>query len=117
MAARAPQARSRNAPVTAVCGVCAETLPPGRARKWCSDSCRQAAWRRLHQAAATTPPVLPPGRPKRPSTVYECADCGGRLLGEQYCELCRTFMGRVGAGGLSPCCGEPVAFIELETVG
>jgi hypothetical protein len=46
-------------------------------------------------------------------TVYECDECATRLLGEQYCHDCATFMRRIGHGGLSPCCGEPVTVDEL----
>src|SRR5205814_1504204 len=66
---------SRNGSVTAGCLVCGEPLPAGRARTTCSDACRQAAWRRRHQPALTPPP-LPAGRPRKPTTVYECPACG-----------------------------------------
>jgi hypothetical protein len=87
-------------------------LPPGRARRWCSDACRQAAFRRRHQIAPA-PPDLPAGKPRKPVTVYECPQCGNRALGEQRCEDCSAFMGRVGIGGLCPHCDEPVTFDEL----
>ncbi len=103
---------SRNVSVTATCGACAGPLPAGRARDWCSDACRQSAWRRRHQPAVTAP-ELPPARPRKPGTVYECADCGTRQLGQQRCEDCGVFMHRVGPGGLCPCCDEPVAYTEL----
>lgn len=57
--------------------------------------------------------MVPAGRPRKPSTVYECPDCQARLLGSQFCEDCHTFMRRLGYGGISPCCGEPVTFDEL----
>jgi len=103
---------SRNGSVTATCGVCGGPLPSGRTRAWCSDACRQAAWRRRHQPVAA-PPELPAARPRRQATVYECAGCGTRLLGEQRCEQCATFMHRVGPGGTCPSCDEPIATSEL----
>jgi hypothetical protein len=103
----------RNATVTARCALCNETLPPGRPRQWCSDACRQAAWRRRNQPAAPTRAPVPPSRPRKPSTVYECPDCETRYLGEQRCEDCAKFMRRLGPGGLCPCCDEPITFQEL----
>jgi hypothetical protein len=70
-----------------------------------------AAWRRRRQG---TPPriVVPPARPRRPITVYECDGCGARAVGQQRCEDCGTFMRKLGLG---PCphCDEPVAVTEL----
>jgi len=103
---------SRNGSVTATCGACGRPLPTGRARAWCSGACRQAAWRRRHQPAPT-PPELPPAQPRKASTVYECTECGTRLVGQQRCDQCGTFMQRVGPGGPCPCCDEPVAISEL----
>lgn len=103
---------SRNVAVMGQCGVCGGPLPPGRARRWCSDACRQAAWRRRNQPPATAP-QLPPSRPRKPGTVYECPDCETRLLGEQRCDDCGIFMRRLGPGGICPCCDEPIAFQEL----
>ena len=103
---------SRNATVTARCGACGAPLPTGRTRLWCSDACRQAAWRRRH-----TPPTgaveLPASRPARDHTVYECPECQTRLVGVQRCQDCATFMHRLGPGGHCPCSGEPITVDEL----
>jgi hypothetical protein len=103
---------SRNGSLTDGCVVCGAALPAGRARSTCSDRCRQALWRRRHQPRPEAP-ALPAGRPRKQRTVYECPHCETRLLGEQRCE-CGSFMARVGTGGLCPCCGEAVAYEELE---
>jgi hypothetical protein len=103
---------SRNVCVTARCQACGGALPVGRARQWCSDACRQAAWRRRHQSVPVAP-ALPPKSSRKPATVYECPSCETRLLGEQRCEECGVFMRRLGFGGLCPCCDEPVSFDEL----
>jgi hypothetical protein len=103
---------SRNVCVTASCAACGGPLPDGRARRWCSDACRQAAWRRRHQPEQA-PPELPARRPLRAGTVYECPECESRLVGAQFCEDCRSFMRRVGPGGNCPHCDEPVALEEL----
>jgi hypothetical protein len=103
---------SRNGSVTARCLACGDPLPAGRNRTTCSDSCRQAMWRRRHQPPVLTPPPLPPAVPRKPHTVYECPACDHRALGEQRCE-CGTFMRRIGFGGITPCCGEPATYDEL----
>ena len=103
----------RNAAVTANCGLCGSPFPTGHPRRWCSDACRQAAWRRRHQTTSVSPvPELPLARSRKTGTVYACPDCDTRLLGEQRCE-CGTFMRRLGPGGLCPCCDEPVTVDEL----
>ena len=113
MGATTATSPSRNGSVTGGCGACGAPLPPGRSdRRYCSDNCRQAGHRRRH-ASPAEPPSLPPRRPRRPVTVYECDGCGARTLGEQYCDECRTFMRRVGVGGCCPACSEPIAYQEL----
>lgn len=103
---------SHNTSVTDNCCVCGDPLPTGRPRRTCSDPCRQAAWRRRHQPEPSTP-VLPAAQPQKPHTVYECPECGARLLGTQICTDCHTFMRRLGPGGSCPYCDEPVTIDEL----
>ncbi len=94
-AALAPgDAPSRDDGATAPCPVCGRAFPvSGRARH-CSDRCRKKAWRRRRTPAAA--PVAPPaGIARRAVTVYECAACGTRCVGEQRCDSCGTFMARV----------------------
>ncbi len=107
---------SRNVSVTDSCCICGGPLPAGRPRSTCSDTCRQALWRRRHQPAALRAPAPPARTPRKAHTVYECDSCSSRSLGVQYCEDCHTFMRRLGHGGISPCCGEPVTFDELLEV-
>jgi ribosomal protein L32 len=45
--------------------------------------------------------------------VYECPDCGERLLGERRCPECNLFCKSLGRGGRCPCCEEAVAVEEL----
>jgi hypothetical protein len=105
---------SRNTTVTACCGACNRPLPTGNAsRQWCSDACRQAAWRRRHQNPTPTTAELPTGRSRRANTIYQCPECETKLLGEQRCEDCASFMRRLGPGGLCPCCDEPITIDEL----
>jgi hypothetical protein len=94
------------------CPVCQRSFAPAGRQKFCSDACRAAAYRRRRDAGK--PAVeLPSGRPRRPITVYECDSCGARSVGEQYCQDCRTFMRRVGLGGLCPECNAAVAVTDL----
>ncbi|HLQ56825.1 MAG TPA: hypothetical protein VK162_21455 [Streptosporangiaceae bacterium] len=96
------------------CPACGQAFTRSGRRKYCSQACRQAAWRRGHAPAAPVTPVPRPGR-KRAVTVYECGQCGARQLGTQRCEDCHTFMTATGIGGICPFCDEPVAITELTT--
>jgi len=98
--------------VTMVCPVCQQRFRPIGRRRFCSDACRALAYRRRRDASRPSL-VVPVARPRRPITVYECDDCGGRALGDQRCEQCGTFMRRVGIGGCCPSCDEPIAVAEL----
>lgn len=98
---------------TITCPVCQSFFAPSGRKRFCSDACRRLAWKRQHQAAPVPVVVPPPGQPRRPLTVYECATCGIRAVGEQRCADCGTFMIRVGLGGHCPACDEPVAVADL----
>jgi len=103
---------SRNDGVTIACRRCGTPFHPMGRRRYCSDACRQAAFRqRQLPPAAVLPPL--PARPPRPATVYECLACGARYLGEQRCPDCHRFCRRVGPGGPCPHCDEPVAVADL----
>ena len=110
MRATAP---SSDASATMTCPVCAGVFVPSGRRRYCSDRCRRTAWARHHRPPLAPIVVPGPGRPRRPITVYECAGCGTRALGEQRCDECGSFMGRVGVGGLCPACDAPVAVTDL----
>lgn len=117
---------SRNDGVTmtlSVCPICGTAFSPTGRRRFCSDACRQAAWRnrrRLaaraetcsHHSAQTTLPPLSKGDP-RSGIVYECPSCGVRYLGQQRCPDCQLFCRRIGPGGRCPHCDEPVAISDL----
>lgn len=103
---------SRHDGVTITCPVCRHRFTPGGRRRFCSDACRAAAYRRRRDAHQP-PAVVPAGRPRRPITVYECGECGARALGQQRCDDCGTFMRRIGIGGICPACDDPIAINEL----
>lgn len=94
------------------CLQCQGLLPAHRRRRYCSDACRVAAWRRRHQLAPELSP-LPTRVRRRDVTVYECPLCQTRSVGVQYCPDCHVFCSRVGIGGLCPHCDEPVTYEEL----
>jgi hypothetical protein len=96
-----------------VCPVCQSRFTPAGRRRFCSDACRKAAWRRRHQPPPAATVVVPPARPWRPITVYACPSCEARYLGEQRCSDCGVFCHRVGLGGTCPHCDEPVAVVDL----
>jgi predicted nucleic acid-binding Zn ribbon protein len=107
-----PASPLRHDAVTMACPVCQHPFVPAGRRKFCSDSCRAAAYRRRRDARPDRL-VVPNAVPRQPITVYECDTCEARTLGEQRCETCNTWMRRVGVGGSCPHCDEPVAVAEL----
>jgi hypothetical protein len=110
--ASGPETTSRDDGVTMLCPVCGRHFVVSGRRRYCGDACRVAAWRRRHQGVEA-PVVIPPPRPRRALTVYECGSCGGRAVGSQYCEECRIFMSRVGLGGHCPECDAAVSITDL----
>jgi hypothetical protein len=112
MNAEPPDIPLRHDAVTIPCPRCGQPFVPTGKRRYCSHACKAAAYRRRH-AAIATPIVLPPARPRKPVTVYECDTCGTQAVGHQRCDQCGTFMRRVGLGGHCPHCDEPVAVTDL----
>jgi endogenous inhibitor of DNA gyrase (YacG/DUF329 family) len=67
-----PDTPSRNDDRTIACPICGHGFRPSGRRRFCSDACRQAAWRARQPVA----PVAPgPPRSPRPVTVYACPAC------------------------------------------
>ena len=99
----------RNDGVTIACPRCGRAFAVSGRRRFCSDACRQAAWRQRQPGPL---PTLPASVAK-PGIVYECPTCSTRLLGEQRCPECQIFCRRVGLGGPCPHCDEPVAVVDL----
>ena len=100
----------RNVSVTATCGACGGPVPAGRARRWCSDACRQAAFR-VRRAAPR------PAQPAKADTVYECPECEARSIGSQRCEVCNRWCRRLGPGGPCPHCDEVVVLGDFLSPG
>ena len=95
------------------CAICGKPLTGRADQRYCGHPCRQAAHRRRTSPQLELP-QLPLGRPgTREHTVYECGDCGQRLLGEQWCPECQRPARRIGPGAPCPHCDEPVAVTDL----
>jgi len=101
---------------TPTCPACGTPFVPSGRRRYCSDACRQTAWRRRHQPNTPQPPVPPKGQ-RKAMTVYQCPTCDTRALGQQRCDDCNTWTEAVGIGGLCPCCDEPITVTELTPGG
>jgi hypothetical protein len=115
--ARAPSRNESRNDTAATCPACGQPFTPAGRRRWCSDACRQAAWRHRHPAPGPAAAGLPAPPPTaREATIYQCPQCGERYLGQQRCHDCGTFCRRVGPGGSCPHCDEPVAINDLITV-
>jgi len=77
MTAPAP---SRDDTATMTCPVCQHPFTPAGRQRYCGSPCRKTAFRRRHQDPPG-PLAVPAARPRRERTVYECSQCGERLLG------------------------------------
>ncbi|MCA1698849.1 MAG: hypothetical protein LC790_08110 [Actinobacteria bacterium] len=109
-----PDHPPRHGSVTATgCQVCATPLAGRADQRFCSPTCRQTAHRRRVGAAVTRAPVLPLGQSRRANSIYECDDCGERLIGEQWCPDCQRPCRRLDFGGPCPSCGDAVTIAEL----
>lgn len=110
-----PERPSRDTYVTASkCPICGIALSGRSDQRYCSPACRQTSYRaRNSTTQARSQQMLPPTRPRREHTVYECGDCGQRLAGEQWCPECQRPARRIGPGGSCPGCGDPVTIAEL----
>lgn len=112
-----PDGHTLNAPTDRACPICQTGSVPARAR-YCSDACKQRAYRLRRTAIVPSAPAAPPAEPRRRQavlahTVYECPTCETRLLGERRCPDCRVFCRRLGLGGPCPHCDEPVLLADI----
>jgi hypothetical protein len=106
-----PPSRDDNE-TTTTCPVCASTFTPVRRQQYCTNACRQIAYRRRHHALQPVETLTPARR--RDSTVYACDECEQRYLGQQWCPDCNRPCRRIGTGGNCPHCDEPVALTDLH---
>jgi hypothetical protein len=99
------------------CPLCATPLPSPRAR-YCSEACKQRAYR-LRQAQWRVPDPSTLARELKrlrtlvAHTLYECPTCGERYLGVQRCPECQHFCRTLGLGGTCPHCDEVLLISEV----
>ena len=96
----------RNDGITIDSPVCGQSFRPVGRRRYCSDACRQAAWRQRYRATA---------HGRRQSMSARLARRA--YLGEQPCPDCQVFCRRVEPGGPCPPCDAPVALVDLLDAG
>lgn len=99
------------------CPVCKASLPSRRAR-YCSDACRQRAYRlRQVDLTGTDTASLVTELTRRADLLahrlFECPACGERYLGDQRCSDCNRFCRLLGLGGACPACDQPILLAEL----
>ena len=99
------------------CPVCRAGLPSRRAR-FCSDACRQRAYRLRQVDLTVTDTASLVTELKRRADLlahrlFECHACGEQYLGEQRCPDCNRFCRLLGLGGACPSCDQPILLAEL----
>lgn len=99
------------------CLVCRAGLPSRRAR-YCSDACRQRAYRLRQVDLTVTDTASLVAELKRRAALlahrlFECPACGELSLGEQRCPDCNRFCRLLGLGGACPSCDQPILLAEL----
>lgn len=94
------------------CPACGRPFHRTGRRRYCSDGCRQAAWRRRTAASMPSAAVTLPRRSSRHATIYQCGDCDTRYLGEQWCPDCNRPCRRLAPGGQCDC-GQLITIDEL----
>lgn len=98
------------------CLVCGAPLSSTRAR-YCSRAHQQRAFRLRHQTSLLDLPRLRQELQRRKAvavrTIYECASCGQRLVGERRCSDCNRFSRAIGLGGHCPECDTPLLLVDL----
>lgn len=97
------------------CALCGQPCPSARAR-YCSEACKQRAYRLRHAVVVDTRQVAADLRRQHQllaQTVYECATCDQRFLGERRCPECNHFCRSLGLGGACPDCDRLILLDEL----
>src|SRR5947209_19260346 len=103
--------------VARACPVCGGT-PPSSRSVYCKTACKQLAYRLRHQRPASVDPVVPGKQLQRQRllvshTVYECARCDQRYLGERRCSSCQLYCRALGLGGQCDDCDDIMLLTEL----
>jgi hypothetical protein len=99
------------------CPLCDRPLPSPRAR-YCTEACRQRAFRLRHAVLATVDEGQLRAELRRRGALmahmlYECGGCGERLVGERRCPECHRFCRVIGLGGRCDECDTPLLLTDL----
>jgi len=98
------------------CLVCGRALSSSRTR-YCSRAHQQRAFRLRHQTSLPDLQRLRQELQRRHAvmaqTIYECQNCGERLVGERRCPDCNLFSRAIGLGGHCPKCDTPLLLVDL----
>ena len=99
------------------CPVCGRPRPSLRSI-YCTDACRQRAFRLRHAVLTTVDADQLRAELRRRSglvahTLYECGRCGERLVGERRCPDCNVFGRAIGLGGRCGECDAPLLLTDL----
>lgn len=95
------------------------TRPPASARaRYCSPAHRQLAFRLRHAELKRVDDTPLRAELRRlgvlvAHTVYECGQCGERLVGDRRCPSCNVFCRALGLGGRCAECDQPMLLAEL----
>jgi hypothetical protein len=108
---------SAESPLADGCPVCDQPLPSPRST-YCTDACRQRAFRLRHAVLATVDERRLRAELRRPDglvahTLYECGRCGERQVGERRCPDCNVFGRAIGLGGRCGECDAPLLLTDL----
>ena len=109
----------RNAPALGrerMCLMCSR--PPASARaRYCSAAHRQLAFRLRHSLTRVDDTPLRAELRRRRAlvahTVYECSQCGDRVVGDRRCPSCNVFCRALGLGGRCAECDQPILLADL----
>jgi tRNA(Ile2) C34 agmatinyltransferase TiaS len=93
--------------VTMICPVCSGAFDGSGRSRYCSDACKQKAWRDKRAQPPLTRRVAPI------DTVYLCPQCETRYLGDRRCPDCNLFTNSLGRGAACPYCDEPIALVDI----
>lgn len=105
-------------PAAPDCPLCGQLCPSQRAR-YCSEACKQRAYRLRHASGVATADTARLGKDLRrlrqltAQTIYECPVCEERFLGERRCSTCNRFCRSLGLGGACPDCDRLIVVDEL----
>jgi hypothetical protein len=98
-------------PSSGPCRGCDQPILFSSRASYCSNACRQRAYRFRHLDPVG--PAMPSPPRTRDNIVYQCPECEARFLGESRCPECNLFCRRLGPGAGCPHCHEPVAVADL----